>query len=332
MRTVQCKIVAVLLMALVPFGPMPAWSQGRTQNFVVSQSEAHSKGAEFFEQVKAKAREKGSLVESGETYDRVKAITDSLIKSAVEHRSDVDSWAWEFILIQSSNVNAACLPGGKIIVYTGIIDTLALNDDELAAVIGHEIAHALKEHGREKTSNAQIAKVAVGILAIVAGVYGYRHRVDPSVAMDAATLLGGAGAAMFFLLPNSREMELEADYIGIEIAARSGHDPAAAVTLWQKMAARGDGGIEFLSTHPAPETRVNEIAAAAVPVSQKFAERRSARLLAVATSGSGGMMGPPAPKPVLSDSVACAMPSGAVEAFAPMVCTRMGGTITERQQ
>lgn len=332
MRATDRKIIATLLTVAIPFSPLPAWTQGRSQNFVVSQSEAHAKGAEFFEQVKAKAREKGSLVESGETFDRVKAITDSLIKSAAEHRTDVDSWAWELILIQSSNVNAACLPGGKIIVYTGIIDTLALNDDELAAVIGHEIAHALKEHGREKTSNAQIAKVAVGILAIVAGVYGYRQRVDPSVAMDAATLLGGAGAAIFFLLPNSREMELEADSIGIEIAARSGHDPVAAVTLWQKMAARGDNGIEFLSTHPDPETRISEIAAAAVPVAQKFAERRSARLLAVASSGSGGLMGPPAPKAALSDSVVCAMPDGAIEAFAPMICTRMGGTITERQR
>jgi Zn-dependent protease with chaperone function len=176
--------------ALLVLALPSAWGQDRAQNFVVSQSAAHSTGSAYFAQIKAKARDSGSLIEQGPVWERVRRIASDLIRSAAEYRPEADSWAWEFALIRAATKNAACLPGGKVIIYTGLIEDLALSDDEIAAVLGHEIGHALREHGREKSSNTQIAKAAVGILAIVAGAYGVRKNLDVGTVMDATQLLG----------------------------------------------------------------------------------------------------------------------------------------------
>jgi predicted Zn-dependent protease len=151
-------------------------------------------------------------------------------------------------VISSSQLNAWCMPGGKMAVYTGLIEKLKLSDAEIAAVMGHEIAHALREHGREQVSQqlATNAVVAIGAAALGLG--------------DAGATLGSLIAQVTFTLPNSRTHEMEADRIGVELAARAGYDPRGAVTVWQKMATGGNGGTpEFLSTHPSPENRIKDL-------------------------------------------------------------------------
>jgi predicted Zn-dependent protease len=146
------------------------------------------------------------------------------------------------------------MPGGKIAVYSGLIDQLRVTDDELAAVMGHEIAHALREHGRERASQAMAQGVALSVLGIVVG------------ASESSVQLAQVITDVTINLPNSREHEQEADRVGVELAARAGYDPRAAVTLWQKMARTGGGGPpQFLSTHPSPENRIRDL--------QGYAER-----------------------------------------------------------
>ncbi len=146
------------------------------------------------------------------------------------------------------------MPGGKMAVYTGLIERLNVTDDELAAVMGHEIAHALREHARERIARQMSTQAASTIgsiaLQVLTGV-----QIDPQLA-------GTVGQAVF-VLPNSRENEQEADVIGVELMARAGYDPRAALTLWQKMgqASGGGGPPEFLSTHPSSATRLRELQA-----------------------------------------------------------------------
>jgi predicted Zn-dependent protease len=141
------------------------------------------------------------------------------------------------------------MPGGKMAVYTGIIDQLKLTDDELAAIMGHEIAHALREHGRERVSQQMATATAVGVAGALLGLG------------SGGTDLAGMVAQVTFTLPNSRGHEQEADRIGVELAARAGYDPRAAVSVWQKMAqAAGSGGSpEILSTHPSPASRIKDL-------------------------------------------------------------------------
>jgi predicted Zn-dependent protease len=140
------------------------------------------------------------------------------------------------------------MPGGKIAVYTGLIERLQVTDDELAAVMGHEIAHALREHGRERVSQAQAQGVLIGVVGAVAGVSG------PTLDLTRVVV------DLTFNLPNSREHEIEADRIGVELAARAGYDPRAAITLWEKMGKAGGGQPpEFLSTHPNHATRISDL-------------------------------------------------------------------------
>jgi predicted Zn-dependent protease len=140
------------------------------------------------------------------------------------------------------------MPGGKIMVYTGLIDTVKTTDAELAAVIGHEIAHALREHSRERLSRAYAEQMVLAGVAVATG------------AEQSTMQLASQISAVTFTLPHSREQEAEADRIGLELMARAGYDPNAAVTLWQKMSKLGGGGPpEFLSTHPSGESRIRDL-------------------------------------------------------------------------
>jgi predicted Zn-dependent protease len=156
-------------------------------------------------------------------------------------------------VLTSKDVNAWCMPGGKIAVYTGLLDKVQPTDDELAAVIGHEIAHALREHGREKAGQS----MGIGIAAAIGGaIIGSRYGVDPSLGQS---VLDAAGD-LAFMRPNSRAMEQEADRIGVELSARAGYDPHAAVTLWEKMRRVSDGeSPQWLSTHPSHATRIADL-------------------------------------------------------------------------
>lgn len=216
----------------------------RTQYMLVSEREAEQASAKQYLQIKRQAQAKGQLNQDAELLQRVRAITNRLIPQTVHFRPDALSWNWEVNIQKSDEVNAWCMPGGKIMVYTGLIDKLHLTDDELAAVLGHEISHALREHSREKMSRVYAQNIGVSVLSTVAGL----GRAGADLMNTAANIA--------IQLPNSREDEQEADYIGLELAARAGYDPRAALTLWNKMAALGNKGtVEFLSTHPSDERR-----------------------------------------------------------------------------
>ena len=171
-------------------------------------------------------------------------------------RPDAKSWKWEVQVINDpKTVNAFCMAGGKMAIYTGMWEKLKATDDEIAQVMGHEIAHALADHTRERMSIAMTSAVATTAAAIAIG--SRDSGPGAGLALTGAQL----AAVLAIQLPNSRESESEADQIGIEIAARAGYDPKAAVTLWEKMGKEGGGGPpEFLSTHPAPQNRAARLA------------------------------------------------------------------------
>ncbi len=201
-----------------------------------------------YSQMMAEARKAGALDVDTAQVKRVQTITKRLIAQVGTFRPDAASWPWEVHVIRSDDVNAWAMPGGKMAVYTGLINKTKATDDELAAVLGHEMAHALREHSREQISQQMATQMGLSVLSAVTGV-------------AAAGDLGAALTDVMFTLPNSRTHESEADLIGVELAARAGYDPRAAVTLWQKMASLSGGGgqPEFLSTHPSASTRIAEL-------------------------------------------------------------------------
>lgn len=217
---------------------------------LLSSDELNQSYAQSYQQALGEASSKKILDKTSTNAKRIQAIADRLIYQAPVFRPDAAQWNWEVNLIKSDELNANCGPGGKIIFYTGLIDKLKLTDDEIAAVMGHEIAHALREHSREGMSKAY----AVGFakqLAVIAG------------APQSAVELGSKGVDLAMTLPNSRGNENEADLIGLELAARAGYNPNAAITLWQKMSAASEGAPpEFLSTHPNSSSRISSLEAA----------------------------------------------------------------------
>ena len=201
------------------------------------------------------ARSKKQLDVDPAQVRRVQAITQRLIAQAPQFRPDAANWKWEVHVLSADEVNAWCMPGGKIAVYTGLLQQIKPTDAELAAVLGHEIAHALREHARERVSQQMATNLGLSVLSAVTG-------------SSAASDLGGKLSEVMFTLPNSRTHETEADRMGVELAARAGYDPAAAVTLWQKMgaAASGNAPPEILSTHPSADSRIADLRAASAQV------------------------------------------------------------------
>jgi predicted Zn-dependent protease len=211
--------------------------------------------AQQYQQLMRAATQRQLLNREAEQVERLRRIARELIPHATRFNKDILKWQWEVNLINSKAVNAFCMPGGKIAFFSGILDALQLSDDEVAAVMGHEIAHALLEHGRARIT-AEYAK-ALGVTA-VAIVFNLGN-VSTEVLAQAANLAVN--------LPYARRQEGDADLVGMELAARAGYDPRAAVSVWQKMqkyaqtAARGQPP-QFLSTHPSHATRIKEIEAA----------------------------------------------------------------------
>lgn len=223
----------------------------RSQFMMASSEDVNRLSAASYTEQNQKAKEKNILVTSGPTYDRLKFIANRLIPQTEAFRDDTKQWDWRLTLIDEPILNASCAPGGKITFYTGIIEQLNLNDDEIAAIMGHEIAHALREHGRERVSQAAAQNILVNIAMALAGPYGSAVSAANQVAQYA------------IVLPNSRENESEADAIGLELAARAGYNPVGAITVWQKMlkATKDKSTPEFLSTHPSGETRIEQLTA-----------------------------------------------------------------------
>jgi predicted Zn-dependent protease len=225
----------------------------QTMTSLVTSEQVERQAAQEYAQVLAQAQKKGLLNQNPQQVQRVRAVAARLVPQVAVFRKDAVNWKWEANVLTSKDINAWCMPGGKIAVYTGLIERLKLTDDELAAVMGHEIAHALREHARERMGRQMATETATAVGAVALEIFT-GVRLDPQVA--------GAFSTAMFVLPNSRENEQEADFIGVELAARGGYDPRAALTLWQKMGqASGGGPPEWLSTHPSNETRLRELQA-----------------------------------------------------------------------
>lgn len=185
---------------------------------------------------------------------RLRRIAKDLIPYSYDWNPRAREWKWEVNLIGANQINAFCMPGGKIAFYTGILNQLKLTDDEVAMVMGHEIAHALREHARERMGKATATNGIATIGSTVASVFfGVSPQITDLVAKQGANLIN---------LKFSRDDETEADLVGMELAARAGYNPESGVTLWQKMSEANKGAPpQWLSTHPSGNTRIHEIQA-----------------------------------------------------------------------
>jgi predicted Zn-dependent protease len=237
--------------------------QQRVLSFISEQDMQESAAVAYAEQVAA-AQAARTLNRDRALVGRVTQISERLIEQTSVFRQDARGWPWEVNVLTSSELNAYAMPGGKIMVYSELINELSLSDAETAAVIGHEIAHALREHARERVSSAYGQQL---IVSLGAGALG---------AGDNAIELADAIGRVTFQLPHSREQESEADLIGLELMARAGYDPRAAISVWEKMAAGRSSGQapEFLSTHPSDESRLEELRTQLPTVLPLFEARR----------------------------------------------------------
>jgi len=230
---------------------------GGTSKFakLVPASEVENSAQLQYGQMMKQAHEKEAL--AGDDHPqviRLRAIANKIIPFSYEWNLRARDWTWEVNLLGSTQINAFCMPGGKIAFFSGILTKLELTDDEVAMVMGHEIAHALREHARECMGKS-MATTGLSRLggALIAGFLGIDARVTDAVAQQGAQLLS---------LKFSREDESEADLVGMELAARAGYNPRAGVSLWQKMSAANKGAPpQWLSTHPSGSTRIKDIEA-----------------------------------------------------------------------
>jgi len=232
---------------------------------MVSGEEVHASSAKQYSQMMAEAQKKGVLDRNAAQVQRVRAITQKLIPHTANFRPDAAKWPWEVHVVSLDEVNAWCMPAGKMAIYTGLIEKLNATDDEIAAVMGHEISHALREHARERISRQMGTQMAVGIAGALFGIG------------ELGQGLGNMVADVTLNLPNSRTHEVEADRMGVELAARAGFDPRAAITLWEKMAKVSSGGQppKWLSTHPSHEDRMNDLRAYSAKVMPLYQAAKS---------------------------------------------------------
>lgn len=246
---------------------VPAWARegvevGERSVFAgaVPADQLEAAAAQQYAQIKQEATAKKALApDDHPQLVRLRAISQRLVPFTDEWNPRARQWKWEVILLGSSQVNAFCMPGGKIAFYYGILQQLQLTDDEVAMVMGHEIAHALREHARERMGKTAATRGAIELGAALFGL-GNAGRM--------AADLGGQLLTLKF----GREDESEADLVGMELAARAGYDPRAGVSLWNKMAEASKGAPpQFLSTHPSGPTRIREIETALPKVTGLYA-------------------------------------------------------------
>ena len=224
--------------------------EGSSLKNMVPASQLEQSATKQYNSMKQKASQKNALApENHPQVIRLRAIAKKILPHAYPWNPDSQSWKWEINLFISDEVNAFCMPGGKIAFYTGILEKLKLNDDEVATVMGHEIAHALREHARDRIAKAQIGNLGANVLSSALGL----GNVGSQALGQGLQILG---------LSFSRADEKDADLVGMDIAARAGYDPRAGVSLWQKMGQLSqdkDKQPEWLSTHPSGDSRIYEI-------------------------------------------------------------------------
>ena len=237
--------------------------------------------------LKRQATAKGALLPANHPQNaRLKRIAKDLLPHAHKWNPRAKDWQWEVALIRSGNINAFCMPGGKIAFFTGILDKLRLTDDEVAIVMGHEIAHALREHARERAAKTTLTNVGGRLIGSL--IFGG----------GAGEMIGAAGGNLL-TLRFSRSDELEADLIGMELAARAGYDPAAGIPLWEKMSAAAKGAPpQWLSTHPAGDTRIKLIKDNLKDVAPLYDRAKAAR--AAGTPAPTPFPGSTQPQPLLN--------------------------------
>jgi len=223
----------------------------RSQLMLVSSAELEQMAAQSYAKLVSDAARAGTLNRDAAMLQRVRAVASRIEPQTATFRRDAPGWRWEVNVLNKAELNAFCMPGGKIMFYAGLIDQLHLSDSEIAIVMGHEISHALREHSREQVSQAMAAQAAIGVGAALLGLG------------QGSADLAGAGYQALIATRFSRTDEAEADRMGLELAARAGFDPHAGVSLWRKMIAAKSGGNppEFLSSHPTDSSRVQEIEA-----------------------------------------------------------------------
>ncbi len=204
-------------------------------------------GQEYTKMMREAAQKNALAPDSHPQLQRLRYIANRIVPHAQPWNPRAQQWRWEVNLLGDKSLNAFCMPGGKIAFFYGILDKLQLSDDEVAAIMGHEVAHALREHARERMGKTAATRIGASALSAILGLGGTG---------DALLNMGGQLLTLKF----SREDETEADIVGMELSARAGYDPAAGVSLWQKMMAANKGAPpQFLSTHPAGATRIKDI-------------------------------------------------------------------------
>ena len=249
------KIIGSLATALILLsscGSVPL--TGRKQILLVSDQEVLSSSLTQYSEymksapVSTNAKGKAMVTRVGQ---KIAAATEQYLK-ANGMAAEVNNFAWEFNLVKDNQINAFCMPGGKIVVYEGLLNLVA-SDDELAVVVGHEVAHAVAKHSNERMSQQIITQYGAQILT--------QALSEKSAAIQkAGNTIYGLGAQYGVTLPFSRKHETEADYMGLIFMTMAGYDPNVAITFWQKMSASGGAKVpEFMSTHPSDATRINDI-------------------------------------------------------------------------
>lgn len=252
----------LLLSLVLLLAASPAMAQAKQEGVEVHRSRllllpastVERSASQQYGQLLQAAAQRGLLNRDPAQTERLRRIARELIPHAARFNPEAQKWRWEVNLISSKTVNAFCMPGGKIAFFTGILDALQLTDDEIATIMGHEIGHALLEHGRARMSEQVLKNLGISVAAAVLNL----GQVSTEVLAQAANVAVS--------LPYARKQESDADLVGLELAARAGRDPRAAVAVWQKMtrlaqaAGRGQPPA-FLSTHPSNEARVREIEA-----------------------------------------------------------------------
>jgi predicted Zn-dependent protease len=263
MRTRNFALAGLLAGLLIACAVSPT---GRRQFLLVSEETAIAASRESYLAQMSELDKAGKIETDPAITGRVQRITSRLVAQAVRMRPETADWEWSVEVIDDPEmVNAWCMAGGRMAIYTGMLQKIAPTDDELAQVMGHEISHALANHTAERMSIALATQVGVAVVGSISD--------DTAEALSAAAL----AATYAVLLPNSRVAETEADQIGIELAAKAGYNPNAAITLWQKMARQSGGGPpQFMSTHPSPENRqqrLAELAPTVMPYYRQTGER-----------------------------------------------------------